>query len=167
MGNRGRGFTLLELLITLALAGILLGLAVPATQVLTANNRTVAVTNSVLGVLHNARAESIRYNRAVWISPAATGEAGIYRWQSGIAMSVEDDSDTEDDILRRIESIDERLVVSVSGVAEENRAFGFNPGGFLLNKDDRPVFTFCNSVWPGNSREIRINAGGQITMTSP
>ncbi|MDX1587852.1 MAG: GspH/FimT family pseudopilin [Oleiphilaceae bacterium] len=166
MGSQVRGFTLLELLITITVAGILLGLAVPATQVLLANNRTVAATNATLGVLHNARAEAIRQNQRVWISPGGSDEEG-YSWQKGVAMSAEVDNQASDDILRRTGTIDERLVVTVRNANATPRAFGFSPGGYLLENLAGPVFVFCNSVQPQNSREIHINAGGQIRMKTP
>lgn len=166
MGKSSRGFTLLELLITLAVAGILLGVAVPATQILLANNRTVAATNSFLGVLHNARAEAIRQNQRVWISAGGSSDGG-FSWQKGLAMSAEVDNQSDDDLLRRTGAIDERLVVTVENATASARAFGFSPGGYLMGNSDGPVITFCNSVQPSNSTEIHINAGGQIRMQTP
>ena len=71
-----RGFTLIELLVALALAGILLGLAVPAFRELVAARRTAADMNQIAGAIAAARAEAILRRRTVTFCPGAAGRCG-------------------------------------------------------------------------------------------
>lgn len=49
------GFTLVELMIAVAVLSILLGLGVPSFRSMTQNNRASAVTNDLVAALHTAR----------------------------------------------------------------------------------------------------------------
>ncbi|MFT3907234.1 MAG: GspH/FimT family pseudopilin [Steroidobacteraceae bacterium] len=58
--GRQNGFTLMELMITLALAGVILALAVPNMGVFIKNNRLTSAANDLLHSLQVARAEAIK-----------------------------------------------------------------------------------------------------------
>jgi len=60
--HRMSGFTLIELMVTIAVAAVLLGIAVPSFQDMLERNRVAAQTNEVLGGLQMARSEAIRKN---------------------------------------------------------------------------------------------------------
>lgn len=63
-GNRMRGFTLVELMVTLAVAAVLLSVAVPSFRGMMAHNELVTVTNAWVGAIQTARAEAIKRNQA-------------------------------------------------------------------------------------------------------
>ncbi|OYW37478.1 MAG: pilus assembly protein [Hydrogenophilales bacterium 12-61-10] len=69
----GRGFTLVELLLTLAVAGILLAIAIPSYGFLVDAGRLSAVTNDLVSALHLARSESIKRKQRVTV--CKTGNA--------------------------------------------------------------------------------------------
>jgi type IV fimbrial biogenesis protein FimT len=52
------GFTIIELMVTVSLVAVLLGLAIPAFTDVIRNNRIANQTNAVVGALHYARGES-------------------------------------------------------------------------------------------------------------
>lgn len=60
-----RGFTLLELLVTLAVAAIVVTVAVPSFRSVVQNNNAAALTNDLVGALSYARSEAVRRGRAV------------------------------------------------------------------------------------------------------
>jgi type IV fimbrial biogenesis protein FimT len=57
------GFTLVELVVTLAVAGVLIGIAVPSYSRMIAANRLSTATNSFVASLNSARMEAVRRNR--------------------------------------------------------------------------------------------------------
>jgi type IV fimbrial biogenesis protein FimT len=83
---RARGFSLLELLITMSVAVILLTIAVPSFQYVMNANRMASEVNGLLGDLQFARAEAIKEGRYVSVcasSDGATCSGSSATWQSG------------------------------------------------------------------------------------
>jgi len=68
-----RGFTIYELLVTLALAGILVTLAAPTFGILSARSRQTTEINALFHAFHVARKESIMRRRVVSICPSDDG----------------------------------------------------------------------------------------------
>jgi len=60
MRKTQHGFSLTELMVALAIIGILLGIATPSYRQFSGNSRTVATTNSLVGALAVARSEALR-----------------------------------------------------------------------------------------------------------
>jgi type IV fimbrial biogenesis protein FimT len=58
--HRSRGFTLFELMIVVALTGVLIGLGVPAMTQFVRSNQLTAAANDLLAAVHLARAESVK-----------------------------------------------------------------------------------------------------------
>ena len=82
--KRERGFTLLELMITLAIGGILLSMAVPALQSFTNNAKRSSAVNDFVSSMHLARNTAITTNARVTIcaSSDATNCGGV-TWDKG------------------------------------------------------------------------------------
>ncbi len=83
--RRGGGFSLVELMITLAIAAILLSMAVPSFSELIKNNRLITQTNDFVTALNLARSEAIRRGSRVTVcksSDQASCVAGG-SWEQG------------------------------------------------------------------------------------
>lgn len=66
--RRGRsqaGFTLMELMLTIGLAAVLFGLAIPSFRGIIANNQLVTQTNDLITAVTLARSEAIKRNSTV------------------------------------------------------------------------------------------------------
>jgi len=70
-GTRQRGFTIVELMVTVCLAAILFGFAIPSFRRMIVNNRLVTQTNDLIGAINYARSEAITQNTSVSFCRAA------------------------------------------------------------------------------------------------
>lgn len=92
--RRDSGFTLIELMVTLAVAGVLLGIGVPSFADLVKKNRRTAVVNDLVTDIHIARAKAFAENARVVLcrgngnalSPACTPGA---KWTDGWLVFVD------------------------------------------------------------------------------
>ncbi|MDH3532226.1 MAG: GspH/FimT family pseudopilin [Gammaproteobacteria bacterium] len=95
MHRRLRGFSLYELLLSLTLIAILVGLGVPAFSGITARARISAEINALFHALHVARKESVVRRQIVVLCPSVDGQrcAGGRDWSSGWIMFNDRDHD--------------------------------------------------------------------------
>src|SRR5262249_13104330 len=75
--ERQRGFTLIELMVTLAIAALLLGLAVPNFRQFLYNNRLTGDTNDLLAAMNFARTEAIKRQVPVVICASSNPTAAL------------------------------------------------------------------------------------------
>jgi prepilin-type N-terminal cleavage/methylation domain len=81
-----RGFTLVELMVTLAVLAILTMVAVPNFRDTIRRSRVSAASNALLVDLHYARAEAINRGQLVSLCPSSNGSsctAGGVAWEAG------------------------------------------------------------------------------------
>ncbi len=67
MRNKSNGFTLIELMVTLVVAAIVLGLAVPSFRDAIQNNKFVATSNQLVSALKYARTEALKRRTSVTV----------------------------------------------------------------------------------------------------
>ncbi|HEX5515242.1 MAG TPA: GspH/FimT family pseudopilin, partial [Gammaproteobacteria bacterium] len=67
-----RGFTVVELMIAVAIFAIIVSIGVPSFQSLVANNRLTSVTNQLVGDLHYARSEALKLRQDVTLCRSAS-----------------------------------------------------------------------------------------------
>jgi type IV fimbrial biogenesis protein FimT len=82
----GRGFGLIELLVTIAILAILTALALPSYRTTLQNNRGVTQADDLLNAINDARGEAITRSRFVSICAANTGGtacSGDVNWANG------------------------------------------------------------------------------------
>ena len=84
------GFTLLELMITMAIAGIILGIAVPSFQAFMQNGRMTSSFNELQKTIKIARDEAVARNTKVTLCATADGTtcSNSNTWETGYLVAV-------------------------------------------------------------------------------
>lgn len=94
--TRNQGFSLLEVLGTLALLSLLASLGLPAFSHLIRDSRHASEAQQLLGLLQLARAEAQQRNRSVVLCKAgdSSGCRDEGDWQQGLLIFVDEDGDS-------------------------------------------------------------------------
>lgn len=83
---RNRGFTLIELMVTVAVLAILLTIALPSFRGVMQSNRVATSTNELIAVLSLARSEAIRNSRGSGACASAAGTGCDGTWEQGLMV---------------------------------------------------------------------------------
>ncbi len=167
---RWRGFTLVELLVTLAIGAILLAIAIPGYAFLVNSSRLAAVTNDLVSALQLARSEAIK--RGMRVTVCKTGNATVAvpscdttaSWQQGWLVFVDGGTrgmiDSGDTLLRVQGSVSAAASITTgTNYASyiSYRPSGVSQGAYLANGT---VYVCMAST----RRDIIINNTGRIRL---
>ncbi|HET8700843.1 MAG TPA: GspH/FimT family pseudopilin [Nitrococcus sp.] len=106
--KHSKGFTLIELMITLAVAVILVVAAVPSYRSVVQENRAASQTNALLRALSYARSEAVKHAEVVTICQSSNQSScgGSTSWQGGWIVFSDDNGngslDSSTDILLQV-----------------------------------------------------------------
>ncbi|MBI3187299.1 MAG: GspH/FimT family pseudopilin [Gammaproteobacteria bacterium] len=186
------GFTIIELMITLVVAGALLAVGMPAMREFVQNARITSVTNELVSALMLARSEAIRQNTQACVCPttnttlAAPLCAANGNWETGwIAFSdfngdcvINGAAPNTDQLLKVWDGTayaggltvrnDNASINGVNAVVFNNRgepfAAGNNQSGNFSICDDRtPIFDAMGNT--RNAAAVTVNAAGRTRST--
>lgn len=158
-----RGFTIIELMITLAIAAILMALAVPSYQYITKTIRMSGQLDALVGDIRYARSEAMKEGRDIEIC-ASTDHAICSEsasWQTGwIVQPVGTSTPLR---VRQAFAGSETLAASDATLRLVFNREGF-PGGI-----DNDGVTFMLQAVPDNpklTRCLKVNLVGQLTSAA-
>lgn len=168
-----RGFTLVELLVTVSILAILVSLAVPSFSSLIAQWQRDNVTRALATDLQQARSESIKSSRKVVVCPSTNAStstptcSGASEWKSGWLVFVDTNADSD------FKTSDKDVLLTTgpasAGVSKMEssgsvKALVFLPNGLLgAGKTDI-------TVEPSNTKikknKVEINQIGRVTIST-
>jgi len=148
------GFTLIELMITLFIASILLGAAIPSFVEMSVRNRLVTSTNDFISTINLARSESIRRAATVTICGTEDGAAcDADAWSTGWIVFADTNSDGDRDVgeplLRVHEGLGNGYTLSPDDAFATSVSYGADGSA-----DDTGVFAVCHDGEVAGARAI-------------
>jgi len=155
-----RGFTMVEMMITVAILAILLGLAVPSFSDFIKSTRLTTQANALSMDLQIARSEAARRNRNVVVCSSDTGSTcdATSDWNKR-RRSIGFFEGATYNLIRGTDGPPEVLVNGGSGGPISYASTG------LLTTTPIPVFTFCNRSGPYGITITFENTGRIKTST--
>lgn len=177
-----RGFTLMELMVVLAIVGVIMGLAVPNFGVYIRNSRLTAAANDLLGSITRARTEAIKRQVPVAVCATSNPNAAVPTCNDGpfTAWVVWVDADNDwvpdnnvnEPVLDRHPALDASLTVQSDNDGRVKYLFtgfaapasgGITPTSNIAMCDDRGTALTIAGV--SAARAIRIAATGRARVT--
>jgi type IV fimbrial biogenesis protein FimT len=179
---RSAGFTILELMIAVAVLGILLGIGVPSFQGIMRQNRLAAQTNELLAAAAMARSEAVKRGTTVSICPMTAPDADenvvacadnsswsngwmVFSDDQGTVGEYDHDGTEPDDVIiqRWTPSTDRRITVTNAAVTSLTYR---GDGGTTLGAGGATIFTvapeagYCSNAQ--GARDVTITATGRV-----
>ena len=182
IANRQSGFTLVELMITLVVAALVMGIAVPNLRTFIQNSRITTQGNGILTDLAMARSEAIKRNAPIVVCPSAaptvaaptcsagSWERGWLVFEDAVDPVTKKGNDTfaaaeGDNLLRIHEPLEGNNTLRANG-AELVNFVTFGPSGVttLVNDD---FLKLCDARGAPFGRAILIYATGRARVAHP
>ena len=165
--TKTRGFTLVELMMTLAVAAVLVGVGVPSMQNLIRNNRLTAATNQFVSSLNIARSEAIKQGRnaTVCVSDTQNSCSGS-NWRLGWLAWVDSDQDGNLDfpqeVLRAVEPLADSIQIDTNPIGQNS--FQVDSQGTVNSPNT--TLAVCDDRSGETGRLLRVMATGGISLNS-
>lgn len=160
------GFTIVELMIAVALLAILASLAAPSFTGVLRQNRLAAQSNGIIASLNYARSETIVQNNNVVVQPVS----GNADWSTGWQVQVTDNAGVTTP-LRFFEGLENASLVIFSSPDASTNAITFGPDGTIRTPNNAlgdTVLRLTPDTCPSgamNVRAITINPAGAAAVT--
>lgn len=161
------GFTLIELMVTVAVLAILLAIAFPSFTALVNSNRLTGNANALVAALQHARSEAVSRNASIVVCRSVNGTtcATGAQWNGWITIV-----ETGGAVLR-VNTVKAPVVVSASSnISGNNDRVVFRPdgmarasGGALLNA--RLAVCIATTRPAENQRFVNIGTGSRISVS--
>lgn len=172
---------MVELMVTVAIVGVLAMIAIPSFRETMRNNRVVSASNEVIGALNYMRSEAIKRGKRVTLCKSNTisdaspscSTATTVGWRDGWIIFVDETSTgtlgvydagaNKDTLLKLGEPISSNIVISPETTFKDYISYlptGVTKGKTTPNGD----ITLCSD---GKKRVIYINTIGRIRVASP
>lgn len=173
MNNEVKGFTLIELMMVLALAAVLLTIAVPSFQTFTKNSKITKQVNLLAATINTARGEAAKRGARVVVcqsdDPVPAGgskpscSGNVKDWSKGWVAFVDADNNLTIDAATDVVNVGQtssNVNVAVNGVSE----IVFNPDG-STTVGSAATFAICDSRGKDHGKEVTVSTTGRASSS--
>ncbi len=169
-----RGLTLLELMIVLAIAGILIATAAPSFSTSIQNTRMVTQINGLHASISLARSEAIKRNENVTVCRSSDGTSCAGNWQDGWIVFVDFDVDgsVDDDGDETECEVNEDCILRVYGLLSGSNTLTFSQANIIFGTNGiassgaTGTFTLCDSRGADKARGLIIGLSGRPRLAT-
>lgn len=159
--SRNSGFTLVELMITVTLLGLVMAIGVPSMRDFIKNDRLVTQINVLVGHLAYARSEAVtRHVPVIVCASNNLTSCSSNNWAEGWIMFVDNDENSDfsagEEMLRQHQALTGGMTLtsSVGNIVTYDER-GFAPGSI-------GTFSLCDDRGVTEMRSISISATGRV-----
>ncbi len=175
MNKNNHGFTLIELIVTLAVVSILLLTGIPLLSQMTTSNRLVTQINSIAGSLAVARSESIKRGTSITLCGSTNGTTcNTSSWELGWIVFSDANNNatlesTTDSMLKIVTPFSGGSTLRLSQ-SDSASIIRYRADGSLRDQNadatltDRGTFTLCDSALSTTTaKAINVNPLGRVS----
>lgn len=158
------GFTIIELMITLAVAAILAAVAAPSFTDMIRDNRLVTQLNEFQASLALARSEAIKRNQNVTVCRSNNGSACSGNWENGWIIFGDDNANGTVNTGEEIYRI--HGAISGANTLRFNQTRVIYAGDGIVRGGSNGTFTFCDARGANSARGIVISTTGRPRLAT-
>lgn len=169
--NRRNGFTLIELIVTMAIAAVVLSIAVPSYQTSIQNNRKTTSINSLATSLQLARSTAISRRVTVTVCksnditnavPTCRNGGGSGDWSQGWMIFTNANNNTSIDGADTLLRVQDALQGEATFIGNNNvvNQISFSAQG--LARGSNGTISHCDTRGANDASALVISVGGQV-----
>ena len=168
-----RGFTLIELIVTMVVAGVLLAVAIPSFTEMIKNNRLATSANSFVTAANIARSEAIKRGVRVTVCKSADGAACTTSddWDQGWIVFADLDNnatvDAGDTLIRVYEGLPGTVTMKGGGNVADYLSFvGTGQSQLTDGSTQSGTISLCDDRSGDFGKDLDVSATGRISLTT-
>ncbi|NMT65514.1 GspH/FimT family pseudopilin [Marinobacter orientalis] len=173
--QRSSGFTLLELLITITILGIVATVAVPSFREMVLNSRISTQTNEITGLISFARSEASKLREGavtICASTDSTSCSGSSSWETGLIVFRDDDMNAAfggtDQLLKVSGPLAGGNTLRIRDMTSDGGGYvQFDSKGFpraSATDETAGSFIICDDRGAAEARAVSVNFSGQANL---
>ena len=153
------GFTLLELLLTIAIVAILGAISIPYLHDIATQHRRIVEQKRLVSAINTARSMAISHGRFVTLCPSVDNRRCTSDWQQPLMIFIDGDIkaevDQQDYLLRAINDLSYGTLQLKAFPSK--RYFRFHPDGFTDNQNGTFSYCYQHQGW-----QLIVNRAGRV-----
>lgn len=160
------GYTLLELVTTVVLVGLIFAFALPSMSTFNQNDRLTTNINTLIGHLAYARSEAVKRSVQVAVCASNDGTTCSGSWDDGWIVFVDADSDNAftagEDVMRTHQDLGRNNTLTATGIGTQ---IIYDNRGFVTAASVGSL-QLCDDRSGPHGKTIRITTTGRVRLES-